>query len=157
MTDSPLYDEEAAVNYLMRRLAMTSGTNLPAVLRFDLARMPISDDHLEQAVEQFGGPPASSGWGLNELLQDALSRQPASIPVDDLSKLQTSLVAQGYAPPDAEVTGTWDSSWYGAFRRLDSDSRSSFYQGHHPMAAPLEAGIRFLTNTVPSQVWRASS
>ena len=36
--------------------------------------------------------PERDGWGFSAILQDLLSREPAKLPVSDLSELQTNLI-----------------------------------------------------------------
>src|SRR6266545_436041 len=143
----------AADAYLMRRLSVVSRSDLPASVQFDLARSPMSDDELDQAIGVFGTPSAS-GWGFSEVFEDLLSRDPKRIPVRDLVTFQENLKKQGYVPPDREVTGEWDSGWYGAFRRMDADSKQQQMSGGHWASTPVEAGLRLITNSLPTSVWQ---
>ncbi len=141
--------------YFMRRLATVRRAQaLSASMQFDLARSPLSDDELEQVVDAFDGKASASGFGFSEILRDVLSREPRRIPVPDLKRLQENLIRQGYAPPDAQANGIWDPSWYAYFRRWDRDNYEAVVAGHHWGAAPIEAGIRAITNTLPSRVWQ---
>jgi hypothetical protein len=152
MTEFTTPVAEAA--YFSRRLGiLRAAQDLAASMRFDLARSTLSDDQIEAAAEAFGAE-HRTGWNFGGLLEAELSRETPTVRVDDIAGLQRNLVAQGYAAPGTEPTGVWDSSWYGAFRRADADARAEFFQGHHPGAAPIEAGIRMITNTLPSAVWQ---
>jgi hypothetical protein len=140
--------------YLMRRLGTTRrAQELTASMQFDLARSPLSDDHLDEVIDAWGGNASSGGWGMAPLLNDLLSREPQRVPVSDLRKLQENLIVQGYAPPESEVSGAWDPVWSAAFRRLDRDAQDAQFAGHHPGAAPIEAGIRLISQTLPSRIW----
>ncbi|HXF73156.1 MAG TPA: hypothetical protein VNO79_11160 [Actinomycetota bacterium] len=141
--------------YFMRRLATVRRAQaLSASMQFDLARSPLSDDELEQVVDAFDGKASASGFGFSEILRDVLSREPRRIPVPDLKRLQENLIRQGYAPPDAQANGVWDPNWYAYFRRWDRDNYEAVVAGRHWGAAPIEAGIRAITNTLPSRVWQ---
>lgn len=141
--------------YFMRRLAtIRRAQALSASMAFDLARSPLDDDELEQIVDSFEGRASASGFGFSEILREVLSREPRKIPVGDLRRLQQNLISQGYAPPDAEATGVWDPSWYAYFRRWDRDNYEQVIAGKHWGAAPIEAGFRLITNTLPSRVWQ---
>ncbi|HXF71485.1 MAG TPA: hypothetical protein VNO79_02615, partial [Actinomycetota bacterium] len=145
------FDPDAT--YFMRRLAaVRRAQGLTASMAFDLARSPLPDDQLEEVIEAFDG--GAPGWGLSDLLADLLSREPRKVHVRDLRALQRNLILQGYAPPGARPSGVWDPSWQAAFRRFDRDAREEQLRGHHPGAAPVEAGVRLITQTLPSQVWR---
>ena len=60
--------ERLASQYFLTRLgAVRQAQHLQASEQFDLARSPLSDDELEDIVDQFRDTPASrSGWGLSE-------------------------------------------------------------------------------------------
>jgi hypothetical protein len=149
-------DLDLASSYFMQRLAaVRQAEKLPASAQFDLARTPLSDDDLEQVVNEFRDQPQPhQGWGLAEGLQQLLSREPHRVPVSDIKALQTNLVASGYAPPDATLDGQWTPSWYAAFRRFDRDNFYSQQAGRHWYSAPIESGIRAITNTLPSRVFQ---
>ena len=141
--------------YFMNRLGtLRRAQSLTASMQFDLARSPMDDDQLEEIVDNFGGDGKASGFGFSEILRDMTSREPHKIPTPDLAKLQENLITQGYAPPGTEATGVWDPNWYAYFRRWDRDNYEKVIAGHHWGAAPLEAGIRAITNTLPSRVWQ---
>lgn len=153
-------DLDLASAYFMRRLATARAAQIPASMQFDLARSPIPDDELEEAVDAFRenagqGARSHAGWGFAPILQELLTREPASVPVDDLKLLQSNLKRQGYLPPDYEPTGTWDPSVdHVALRRFERDNHDEQMRGHHVGAAPIEAGLRLITNTLPSRVFQ---
>jgi len=151
-----LGEERVAATYFMQRLgAVRRAQQLPASAQFDLARSPISDDELEDIIDSFRDTPAArSGWGFSELLQQVLSSEPKRLPVSDLTALQTNLIAGGYAPPNAVANGNWDPSWFASFRRWDRDNWEQQQAGRHWYSAPIESGIRAITNTLPSRVFQ---
>jgi len=126
---------------------------LTASMSYDLARSPLSDDELDEALQAFA-PDERPTWGLSDLLSDMLSREPQTVSVSNLRRLQRNLILQGYTSPDAALTGTWDPSWHAAFTRLERDAREEQLRGHHPGAAPIEAGVRLITATLPSVAWQ---
>lgn len=147
--------EAAPELYFMRRLgALRRAQALTASMQFDLARSELDDAQLEEITDSFGGNASASGFGFSEIMRDSLSREPRKIPVSDLRTLQENLITQGYAPEGVQATGVWDPSWYAYFRRWDRDNYEAVVSGHHWGAAPLEAGIRTITNTLPSRVWQ---
>ena len=151
-----LNDVELASTYLMRRLAAArQAQKLTASMQFDLARSPISDEELDEVVDQFrDSPRPKDGWGLSGVLHEVLSTEPKRIPVTDLQALQKNLIGQGYAPPDAIANGVWDSSWYAHLRRFDRDNFEEQRAGNHWYSAPIYSGTKALTNTLPSRVFQ---
>jgi hypothetical protein len=141
--------------YFMQRLGtLRRAQSLTASMQFDLARSPLNDDEIEGITDSFEGNASASGFGFSEIMRDMLSREPRRLPLTDIQKLQQNLITQGYAPPEAQPNGVWDPSWYAYFRRWDRDNYEKVVAGHHWGAAPLEAGIRAITNTLPSRVWQ---
>lgn len=151
-----LASERLAGQYFLTRLSAAGrAQQLGAAEQFDLARSPLSDDELEDIVDSFRDSPAPrNGWGLAEGLEAVLSRDPKKIPVSDLEALQKNLVARGYAPPNAQPNGVWDTSWYAAFRRFDRDNFEAQRQGKHWYSTPVSSGINALSNTLPSRVFQ---
>ena len=144
----------ADATYFMRRLAeLRRAQGLTASMQFDLARSTLDDDQITQVATAFGAED-SSGWGLADMLHRVLSSTPEVVPVTDLKSLQQKLVEQGYAPPGAQANGVWDTSWYSASRRFDRDTEETIRSGNDWKSAPVEAGVRMLTNTLPSRVWQ---
>lgn len=140
---------------MMRRLAETRrAQELPPTAQFDLAASDLDDDELEAMVEPFGQEYGRSGWGLSEVFQDLLSRDPKRVDVSDLKQLQENMKAQGYLPASYAATGQWDPQSQTAFRRLDRDGHDEVRAGNHFLAAPVTAGVRLITNTIPSKVFQ---
>ena len=152
----PFGDVDTASAYLMRRLEMArNATQLPFSAQFDLARTPLSDDELEDTIDLFRDAPRERmGWGLADQFGELMSRAPNSVQVEDIKALQTNLLAQGYLPPEYTPSGTWGASDYAAFRRFDRDNREEQMAGHHWYSAPMESGMRAITNTLPSRVFQ---
>jgi hypothetical protein len=146
----------AESGYLMRRLmSARQAEHLSASLQFELARSGLDDDDLEKMVDQFRDSPRSrEGWGLSTMLNDLLSREPQSVPVSDLQKLQANLKAQGYLLPDFEPTGVWDPASATAFWRFDRDNRDEQRAGRGWYSAPVDAGVKAITNTLPRGVFQ---
>jgi len=141
--------------YFMRRLGETRRLqSLAASIQFDLARLPVDDDQLEEIVAAFGAEQGQTGWGFSEALHELLSREPRRVPVKDLAQLQENLKAQGYLPPDHPASGAWDAVSYGAFRRADRDAKDASRSGHSMTATSLETGIRWIGYTLPRSVWQ---
>jgi hypothetical protein len=141
--------------YFQRRLKdLGKAQDLSASMRFDLASSPLSDDELDYVVDQFNPAEKRTGWGMSTVLQDLLSREPAAVPVEDLSTLQTNLKDQGYLPPDHPADGKWDPSSTSAFSRLERDTEDQVKSGHSWTAATLQQGIGVLANTIPSRVFQ---
>lgn len=146
---------DRASTYFMNRLALARQASVPASVQFDLARSPMSDDELEATVDGFRETPREKdGWGIAPIFQELLTREPEKVKVNDLTALQESLIDKGYLSPDYRPTGVWDATSNAALRRLDNDARQEQFRGHHLGAAPIEAGIRLITNTLPSRVWQ---
>ena len=144
----------AEITYFMRRLSEARRIpGLSPVLQFEIARLPITDDTLEQAANEFGAP-QGEGWGITPVLEHIMSQSPGSIPVDSLKQYQEKLVAQGYVDPGTSPTGTWDPMWQSASRRMERDAEESVRSGYSWSGGPVEAGIRAITNTLPSLVWQ---
>ena len=59
-----LGEVDLASNYLMQRLAATrQAEQMSASMQFDLARSPMSDDELEDVIDQFRDTPQPrTGW-----------------------------------------------------------------------------------------------
>jgi hypothetical protein len=143
-------------SYFQQRLNLARrATDLDPSMQFDLARSHLSDAELLEVTRQFGRDTTSSGWGFAPVLDHLLSREPERVPVADLQQLQANLKRQGYTSLDAEVTGTWDPSWSTAFYRWDQDNREQQMGGSSWGAAPVRAGLELLTNTMPTNVFRA--
>lgn len=141
--------------YFSRRLAETRrAQQLAASIQFDLARHNLSDDELEDIVNEFAGSGRQTGWGLSEVFTDLVSKEPKRVPVDDIKSLQTNLVNRGYMPPGTEPSGEWGPEWYGAFRRFDRDANDLQRSGRSWGSAPLQAGLNAIASTLPSGVWQ---
>ena len=139
-----------------RRLGeVNRATELPATARPYLALSDLDDDELEEATSHFGNEFQKSGWGMSEVFQDLLSREPDTVQTDDIKSLQNSLKEQGYLPPNHAADGVWDPASNSAFRRYDRDNEEQVRSGKHWLAAPVETGIRALGYTLPSGVFQA--
>src|SRR5574341_21616 len=138
----------------MRRMSYVRQLQqLPASVQFDLARSPMSDDELDEFATAYGSPP-KPGFGIADVAHDLLSAQPRSIPVRDIIDLQNNLKDQGYLPPDYVATGIWDDASYSGFRRFDRDMADTMRSGKGFLSGTLEAGVRTLTATLPSFIWK---
>lgn len=141
--------------YLSRRLTETRrAESLAASIQFDLARSGLDDDQLEEVVNTFVETHTDTGWGVSEVLNDMLSREPTRVAAADLGVLQNSLVARGYAAPDALADGQWSPTWAGALRRFDRDAYELQRSGKSWSAGTLESGLNMVAQTLPSNIWR---
>lgn len=147
----------SSIAMFQRRLAEANrARELPASARFDLAASTIDDDALEQTVSLFGGPePDQRGFGMSDILQEVLSRDPKSIPVTSLQQTQQSLVRMGYADPAVPQNGEWSPYWNSAFRRSDRDAYEQVRGGKGVFSATTEDFFRYLGYTVPTEVIKA--
>lgn len=93
------------------------------------------------------------GWGMTSILEELLSREPAKLPTDDLGKLQSNLQREGYLAPDHPATGMWDAESSAAFSKFERDAESMARSGVGWDSAPVDAVLRFMSNTIPSSVW----
>jgi hypothetical protein len=153
-----LNDYVSASVYFQQRLHTAArATQLPASAQFDLAHSDVPDNQLEQIVAQFGGTDQQS-WGISDVFHQMLSRDPQKVTTKDLSTLQTNLKTQGFAPPDMPVDGQWTPSWQAAFRSWDHNNLEAQLGGEKggrfPTAAPVSAGVRLISNTMPSNVFQ---
>ena len=141
--------------YFSRRLAETRrAEELTASIQFDLARSGLDDQQLEDIVGSFMAEAPTGGIGIADVMHDMLSKVPNRVATPDLETLQRQLQYRGYAPPDAPITGQWDSSWYGAMKRFDRDNYDLQRSGKSWNAGTLLAGVNMLAQTLPSNVWQ---
>ena len=141
--------------YFMNRLgSLRRSQELTASMQFDLASSPLDDDQIDEVTTAFGGNASATGFGFSEAFRDILSREPQRVPTPEIGTLQSNLIRQGYAPVGAEPDGTWTPDWYAYFRRWDRDNYEKVLAGKHWGAAPIEAGLRVITDTLPSMVWK---
>lgn len=139
--------------YALQRLkTVRRAPDLTPSMAFDLAMSPLDDNELELALEDFGAPPDETGVGLADVFNEMVSRDPATVPLEDLSYIQANLVQQGYAPPDSIIGGPWNSTWDGYMRRLDRDATSEIYQGNHIGASSVERAMQVFANVMPVAV-----
>lgn len=142
--------------YLRTRLVHAqAASELPAHARFDLAASDLDDDAFEQTVAMFGGPEyGSGGFGMADILQEYLSREPGYDVVRDIESLQTSLVSSGYLPPTYQPNGQYDDVTHAAFRRSQRDGLDQTRAGNHFGSAPVSKFFEYMNYTVPSETFK---
>lgn len=106
-----------------------------------------------EAVDPDNAPFGDSGFGMADIVNELMSRDPKSLPVSSVAQMQQSLVDMGYA--ETEPDGAWSPYWHSAFRRSERDSMDLVRSGKHWGSAPLQTFFRYLGYTVPSEVFKA--
>lgn len=114
----------------------------------------MDDDTLEQTVGMFGGPEyGTGGFGMSDILNEFMSRDPKFLPVSDLAQYQQNLKATGYLPPEYPVTGAWDDTSHAASRRSERDGLDLVRSGAHLGATTTGKFLEYLGKTVPQGVF----
>ena len=93
-------------------------------------------------------------WGVSDLLNEMLSREPARVATPDIEQLQTNLIEQGYARPDTPVDGVWNPSYQSAFSRMERDAFESQQSGNKVGSTSVADAIKYLSYTTPQGVWQ---
>ena len=114
----------------------------------------MDDDTLEQTVGMFGGPEyGAGGFGMSDLINEFMSRDPKFLPVNDLAQYQANLKATGYLPPEYPVSGAWDEMSHAASRRSERDGMDLIRSGAHLGATTTKKFFEYMAKTVPQGVF----
>ena len=143
--------------YLQRRLAYTQyAPNLPASVKFDLARSALDDDTFENTIGTLGGPKfGAPGVGIASVFENLMTYNPKAVPLTDIRQMQFKLQEYGYLPPNYVPTGMVDSTFMSAKRRADYDALQVKYRGKSSLSADTLTFLSYLGEVMPQSVWEA--
>lgn len=95
------------------------------------------------------------GWGVSDVLETLLSREPQRVPVSDLQRMQQRLKKGGYVTPDTPADGIWNPAYSSAFRRFERDAFEEKLSGDDKIGSTsLQTAMRYLGYMTPSGVWQ---
>jgi hypothetical protein len=118
------------------------------------ALAPTDWQTLDSHIQSLGGQPGY-GLGVGQLMDHLSSPGADKVPVADIATLQRTMIAQGFLPPGASVTGTWDANSSAAFKAMEDHNYNLANQGQKAGGASITQFLGWLTDVLPSKVGQA--